>query len=87
MIQLSLEVSFKMTVNKVILLLNILLLFYIGAIQGFFSQILTGEEPVRERCLKFLSTNIKKLGPEVFNKEAEDILISECKKVLQVRNK
>lgn len=60
---------------------------FIGAIQGFFSQILTGEEPVRERCLKFLSTNIKKLGPEVFNKEAEDILISECKKVLQVKNK
>lgn len=60
---------------------------FTGAIQGFFSQILTGEEPVRERCLKFLSTNIKKLGPEVFNKEAEDILISECKKVLQVRNK
>uniref|UniRef100_A0A1B6EI71 Apoptosis inhibitor 5/fibroblast growth factor 2-interacting factor 2 n=1 Tax=Cuerna arida TaxID=1464854 RepID=A0A1B6EI71_9HEMI len=54
-----------------------------GAIQGFFSQILSGEDTVRERCLKFLSTNIKKVDADVFNKEAEDVLIAECKKVLQ----
>lgn len=51
---------------------------------GLFSQIINGEDTVREKCLKFLSTNYKKLGPEVFDKEAEDVLIYECKKVLQV---
>lgn len=59
-------------------------MFCEGALEGFFSQILTGEEAVRERCLKFLSISLNKLGPEVFNKEAEEILIAECKKVLQV---
>jgi len=54
-----------------------------GATQGLFSQILQGEEPVRERCLKFLSINLKKLGSDILNKEAEDVLIGECKKVLQ----
>ncbi|XP_054262200.1 apoptosis inhibitor 5-like isoform X1 [Macrosteles quadrilineatus] len=54
-----------------------------GALEGFFQQILTGEEAVRERCLKFLVHYVKKLDSDVFNKEAEDVLIAECKKVLQ----
>uniref|UniRef100_A0A1B6KHU5 Apoptosis inhibitor 5/fibroblast growth factor 2-interacting factor 2 n=1 Tax=Graphocephala atropunctata TaxID=36148 RepID=A0A1B6KHU5_9HEMI len=51
--------------------------------KDFFSQILSGEDSVRERCLKFLSTSMKKVDADVFNKEAEDVLIAECKKVLQ----
>ncbi|XP_054281337.1 apoptosis inhibitor 5-like [Macrosteles quadrilineatus] len=54
-----------------------------GALEEFFQQILTGEEAVRERCLKFLVHYVKKLDSDVFNKEAEDLLITECKKVLQ----
>lgn len=52
---------------------------------GIFSQILNGEDIVRERCLKFLTVKLKALGHDVINKEAEDFMIAECKKVLQVR--
>ncbi|KAJ8676376.1 hypothetical protein QAD02_012163 [Eretmocerus hayati] len=54
-----------------------------GAISGFFIQILNGEDGIRESCIKFLATKIKTLGREVMTKEVEDVLISECKKVLQ----
>uniref|UniRef100_A0A1B6D2U6 Apoptosis inhibitor 5/fibroblast growth factor 2-interacting factor 2 n=1 Tax=Clastoptera arizonana TaxID=38151 RepID=A0A1B6D2U6_9HEMI len=54
-----------------------------GALNGLYSQILSGEEFVRERCLKFISSKIKLLGHEVINKDAEEILIAETKKVLQ----
>ncbi|XP_054281338.1 apoptosis inhibitor 5-like [Macrosteles quadrilineatus] len=56
-----------------------------GPLEEFFQQILTGEEAVRERCLKFLVHYVKKLDSDVFNKEAEDLLIAECKKVLQAQ--
>lgn len=56
----------------------------VGALVGVFSQIESGEESIRERCMKFLSTKIKSLGHDVINKDAEDFLIAECKKVLQV---
>lgn len=54
-----------------------------GALVGVFSQIESGEESIRERCMKFLSTKLKTLGHDVLSKEAEDFLIAECKKVLQ----
>ncbi|XP_075235301.1 apoptosis inhibitor cassowary [Lycorma delicatula] len=54
-----------------------------GSLGGLFSQILNGEDAVRERCLKFLSVKLKALGHDVINKGAEDYLISESKKVLQ----
>ncbi|XP_058804520.1 apoptosis inhibitor 5 [Phymastichus coffea] len=54
-----------------------------GALSGFFLQILNGEDGIRERCIKFLSTKLKTVGKDVITKEPEDILISECKKVLQ----
>lgn len=57
-----------------------------GALCGLFSQIQQGtdNEVVRERCIKFLSTKVKQLGKEYINKEAEDYIIAECKKVLEV---
>lgn len=58
-----------------------------GTLSGLFSQIQQGtdNELVRERCIKFLSSKVKQLGREVINKEAEDYIIVECKKVLEVR--
>lgn len=57
-----------------------------GALSGLFSQIQQGtdNELVRERCIKFLSSKVKQLGKEYINKEAEDYIIAECKKVLEV---
>lgn len=63
-----------------------------GALAGLFSQIHqntdseVANENVRERCIKFLGTKVKQLGKEVINKEAEDLIITECKKVLEVIN-
>ncbi|KAI4501949.1 hypothetical protein M0802_002631 [Mischocyttarus mexicanus] len=54
-----------------------------GTINGFFSQILNGDDGTRERCIKFLATKLKALGHDIITKEPEDLLISECKKVLQ----
>ncbi|PSN40191.1 Apoptosis inhibitor 5 [Blattella germanica] len=50
---------------------------------GIFSQILSGDDLIRERCIKFLTVKIKALGHDVITKDAEELLISECKKVLQ----
>ncbi|XP_077297963.1 apoptosis inhibitor cassowary isoform X2 [Arctopsyche grandis] len=56
-----------------------------GALSGLFSQIQQGtdNELVRERCIKFLSSKVKQLGKEYINKDAEDYIIAECKKVLE----
>jgi hypothetical protein len=58
---------------------------FLGTLGGIFSQILSGDDLVRERCIKFLTVKIKSLGHDIIIKDAEDLLISECKKVLQVR--
>jgi hypothetical protein len=39
---------------------------------------------IRERCIKFLNVKIKALGHDVVTKDAEEYLITQCKKVLQV---
>ncbi|XP_026765050.1 apoptosis inhibitor 5 [Galleria mellonella] len=60
-----------------------------GSLVGLFSQIHQStdsevtNEVVRERCIKFLATKVKQLGREVINKEAEDLIITECKKILE----
>lgn len=71
-------------------LLTILKIDPKGALAGLFSQIHQStdnevtNEIVRERCIKFLATKVKQLGREVINKEAEDLIIAECKKILEV---
>lgn len=61
-----------------------------GTLTGLFSQIHqsteseVGNEVVRERCIKFLATKVKQLGREVIQKESEDLIIAECKKILEV---
>ncbi|XP_039294659.1 apoptosis inhibitor 5 [Nilaparvata lugens] len=54
-----------------------------GSLAGLFAHILNGEDAVRDRCMKFLGGKLKALGHEVVNREAEDYLIAEAKKVLQ----
>lgn len=61
-----------------------------GTLTGLFSQIHQStdsevpNEVVRERCIKFLATKVKLLGREIIDKEAEDLIIAEGKKILQV---
>lgn len=54
-----------------------------GCLAGLFSQILSGEDFVREKCIKFLTIKIRSIGKEVLNREAEEFMIQEIKKVLQ----
>lgn len=62
-----------------------------GALVGLFSQIHQNTEAevvneiVRERCIKFLATKVKQLGRDVINKEVEELIITECKKILEVK--
>lgn len=52
-----------------------------GTLGGLFSQILQGEDIVRERAIKFLSTKLKTLPEEVLTKEVEEFILAESKKV------
>uniref|UniRef100_G3NV06 Apoptosis inhibitor 5 n=1 Tax=Gasterosteus aculeatus aculeatus TaxID=481459 RepID=G3NV06_GASAC len=54
-----------------------------GTLGGLFSQILQGEDIVRERAIKFLSTKLKTLPEDVMTKEMEDYVFAETKKVLE----
>jgi len=57
-----------------------------GMLGGLFSQILQGEEFVREQAIKFLANKIKKLASGeggTFAKDVEEYLLEESKKVLQ----
>ncbi|KAL7402233.1 hypothetical protein ABVT39_011749 [Epinephelus coioides] len=54
-----------------------------GTLGGLFSQILQGEDIVRERAIKFLSTKLKTLTEDVMTKEVEEYVFAETKKVLE----
>ncbi|XP_074108268.1 apoptosis inhibitor cassowary [Cotesia typhae] len=54
-----------------------------ATLSGCFSQIVNGDDGTRESCIKFLATKLKSLGHDIINKESEDLLITECKKVLR----
>lgn len=73
-------------------LLTILKIDPKGALTGMFSQIHQNTESevtnevVRERCIKFLASKVKQLGREVITKEAEDLIVAECKKLLELQD-
>ncbi|XP_070828957.1 apoptosis inhibitor 5 [Chaetodon trifascialis] len=54
-----------------------------GTLGGLFSQILQGEDIVRERAIKFLSAKLKTLPEDVMTKDVEDYVFAETKKVLE----
>ncbi|KAG7456358.1 hypothetical protein MATL_G00251420 [Megalops atlanticus] len=54
-----------------------------GTLGGLFTQILQGEDIVRERAIKFLSTKMRVLPEDVMTKEVEDYIFTEIKKVLE----
>uniref|UniRef100_H2L7A5 Apoptosis inhibitor 5 n=1 Tax=Oryzias latipes TaxID=8090 RepID=H2L7A5_ORYLA len=54
-----------------------------GTLGGLFSQILQGEDIVRERAIKFLSTKLKTLPEDIMTKEVEEYVFAETKKVLE----
>lgn len=65
--------------SKIICVVEFIL--HSGTLGGLFSQILQGEDIVRERAIKFLSTKLKTLPEEVMTKEVEEFILTESKKV------
>lgn len=55
-----------------------------GTLSGIYSQLSTGDETLRERCIKFLSKKVIPIDRNIIDRAAEDFLIVETKKVLQV---
>ncbi len=53
-----------------------------GFFGGLFSQIITGEDFVRERAVKFLKDRFKLIPSDIFTKEIEDYFLTECQKVM-----
>lgn len=59
------------------------ILYNLGTLGGIFSQILSGEEHVRERAIKFLSTAVTEHSKQYLHpkQETEEYLVEEIKKV------
>jgi hypothetical protein len=53
-----------------------------GFFGGLFSQIISGEDFVRERAVKFLKDRLKLIPSDIFTKEIEDYFLNECQKVM-----
>jgi len=54
-----------------------------GALQGIFTQIINGDDTVREKAIKFLSIKLKLLGEDLITAKIEELIVEESKKVLQ----
>ena len=52
-----------------------------GTLGGLFSQILSGEDLVRERAIKFLNSRLKLGSSDNLPKEVEDFIIDKTKEV------
>ena len=55
-----------------------------GTLGGVFTQILQGEDIIRERAIKFLKSKIVTLDDELWTKDVEDFVITETRKVIVV---
>lgn len=56
----------------------------LGTCAGLFSQISQGDEQTRLKCLQYINKNFIKAGKEGHNKEVEELVIKEVKKILEV---
>lgn len=59
----------------------------IGFFGGLFSQIIAGEDVVRERSIKFLKDRLKQIPADMLTKEVEECFLEETRKVMVDVNK
>lgn len=55
---------------------------FAGALQGIFTQIINGDDTVREKAIKFLSVRLKSLGEDLVSAKIEEFIVEESKKVM-----
>ena len=53
-----------------------------GFLGGLFSQIIAGEDVVRERAIKFLKDRLKLVPSDILTKEIEEYFLEESRKVM-----
>lgn len=58
--------------------------FFAGALNGLFSQILSGDDVIREKAVKFLAVKFKNIPSDLWTVEIENYLMEESKKVKMV---
>lgn len=56
-------------------------IFSAGVLNGIFTQVHGEDDGVREKAIKFLFANLRKLPEDSLNKESQDYIVEECKKV------
>ena len=61
--------------------LFLLFLFVSAVLQGLFSQIHGEDDVVREKAIKFLTMKLKSLPEDTLDKDSQDLVVTECKKV------
>ena len=61
--------------------LLVLFLFVSAVLQGLFSQIHGEDDVVREKAIKFLTMKLKSLPEDTLDKDSQDLVVTECKKV------
>lgn len=54
-----------------------------GVLNGLFAQVHGEDDTVRDKAIKFLTLNLKKLPEESLNKDSQDFIVAQCKKVLE----
>lgn len=59
--------------------------YFAGTLTGLFYEMEhSDDELVRERCIRFLHSRVRVLGPQVLTPDVENLIVTESKKVLQV---
>ena len=53
-----------------------------GALSGLFSQILSGDDLIREKAVKFMAVKLKNLSQDVWTADLESYFVQETKKVI-----
>ena len=56
-------------------------IFTKGALSGLFSQILSGDDVIREKAVKFLAVKLKNVPESLWTTEIENYLLEESRKV------
>ena len=59
-------------------------LYVVGVLEGMFQYILAEHEDddnIREKVLKFLTQKLKTLPEDTLDKDAEDFVVTQCRKV------
>jgi len=57
--------------------------FFLATIEALFSELAEDNEVMRERTLKMLAMKLRTLETGVMKPEVKELLIKECKKILQ----